>query len=81
MIIFSLRIIQFAPVFMFASAAYSLQHNACMIENEYNPIEVDNEVVVCDKLWVLPKYIYAISFLGVTALCLNELRLYKKRSK
>lgn len=64
---------------MFYSAAYSLQHNACMVENEYKPIDVDNEVVVCDDLWTLPKYIYAIATLIAAALCLNELRLYKNR--
>lgn len=78
MIIFSIRIIQFAPVFMFFSAAFSLSHNACMTQNQSKPIDIDNEVVICTDLWWLPKFIYAIASILTSILCLNELRLFIK---
>lgn len=55
MIVFSLRIIQFAPVLMFLYAAFSLEHNQCMVDNIFKPISIDNEVVVCDHLGPLSK--------------------------
>jgi len=81
MIVFSLRIIQFAPVLMFTAAAYSIEHNYCMVANFYKPVTFDNEVVVCDNPWPLSKLLYAIGFLVGFCLFLNEVRLFKNRNK
>ena len=50
-----------------------------MIENDYKQIDVDNEVVVCKDLWVLPICVYALASLLALILLFNELRLLKYR--
>ena len=52
-----------------------------MIENDYNQIEVDNQVIVCKNLWVLPICVYALASLLGAILFLNELRFYINRNK